>query len=375
MADVTVKKVDELEANFGGAFKLVRHGLDVSSFGIALIDLPPNLDQYPEHDHAHDGQEEVYTVLEGKATLDVGGEQFELEPGTFVRVGPAEKRKIITGDQSARILALGGTPGTAYEISADEQAAGAARLRSRVGPRYRRPRRARAGREPRPRAAPARRRWRARARALRSSAASASRSSAPLPRSVAARRRSWPTPTGSTSCPAWSRRSSRRSARSRSSSPTPAGRRPGAPLGIDTEQWQAAYRSLVLAPLALIEAVAPGMRERGWGRIVNVTSISTREPIAGLVLSNAHRLAAVGLFKTLSREFAADGVTLNSVGPGRIATDRIAELTGTPRRRARAHAAARHPGRPPRPPGRVRRRGRLPVLGAGLVPDRRQPDG
>jgi 3-oxoacyl-[acyl-carrier protein] reductase len=103
----------------------------------------------------------------------------------------------------------------------------------------------------------------------------------------------------------------------------------GAPLGIEVDQWQAAYRNLVLAPLALIEAVAPGMRERGWGRIVNVSSISTKEPIAGLVLSNAHRLAAVGLFKTLSRELAADGVTLNSVGPGRIATDRIAELTGT----------------------------------------------
>jgi len=116
MADVTVTKVDEVEANYGGAFKLIRHGLDVSSFGIAVIDLPPNLDQYPEHDHSDDGQEEVYSVLDGKATLQVGDEQIELTPGTFARVGPAEKRKIITTDSSARILALGGTPGAAYDV-------------------------------------------------------------------------------------------------------------------------------------------------------------------------------------------------------------------------------------------------------------------
>ena len=68
--------------------------------------------------------------------------------------------------------------------------------------------------------------------------------------------------------------------------------------------------------MALIEAVVPAMRERGWGRIVNVTSIATKEPIPGLMLSNSHRLAAVGAFKTLSRELARDGILLNSVAPG-----------------------------------------------------------
>ena len=106
----------------------------------------------------------------------------------------------------------------------------------------------------------------------------------------------------------------------------------GPPLGdtFERTQWEEAYRSLVLAPMALIEAVVPAMREAGWGRIVNVTSISTWEPIPGLMLSNSHRLAAVGAFKTLSRELARDGILLNSAAPGRIATDRIASMSGTP---------------------------------------------
>jgi 3-oxoacyl-[acyl-carrier protein] reductase len=105
---------------------------------------------------------------------------------------------------------------------------------------------------------------------------------------------------------------------------------PGDPLELGREDWEAAYRSLVLAPMELIKAVVPAMRERGWGRIVNVTSVSTKEPIEGLVLSNSHRLAVVGAFKTLARQLPREGIVLNSVAPGRIATDRIAELSGTP---------------------------------------------
>jgi 3-oxoacyl-[acyl-carrier protein] reductase len=105
---------------------------------------------------------------------------------------------------------------------------------------------------------------------------------------------------------------------------------PGNPLEFGREDWEAAHRSLVLAPIALVEAVVPAMRERGWGRIVNVTSIATKEPIPGLILSNSHRLAAVGAFKTLSRDLAGEGILLNSVAPGRIATDRIAGMMGRP---------------------------------------------
>jgi uncharacterized cupin superfamily protein len=117
MADVTVKTLNEFDATHGGAMKLVRHGLGVESFGLQVIDMPPNVDQYPEHDHSDDGQEEVYIVMEGAAILRAGGEEHELRPGTFARVGPGEKRQLVTESDPVRLIALGGTPGKAYEIS------------------------------------------------------------------------------------------------------------------------------------------------------------------------------------------------------------------------------------------------------------------
>jgi 3-oxoacyl-[acyl-carrier protein] reductase len=110
------------------------------------------------------------------------------------------------------------------------------------------------------------------------------------------------------------------------------------PLGFDRDQWLAAYRDLVLAPMALIERVVPGMRERGFGRIVSVGSSAAREPIPYLMLSNSHRAGLLGALKTLSREVARDGVTVNSVLPGRIATDRIVQTAGS--REAAEEAAA-----------------------------------
>ncbi len=103
----------------------------------------------------------------------------------------------------------------------------------------------------------------------------------------------------------------------------------GAALDHEREVWEETYRSLVLAPLVLVEAVLSGMRERKWGRIVNVGSSSVREPIPHLTLSNANRMAAVGLFKTLASEVAADGVTVNTVATGRFATDRLADNWGS----------------------------------------------
>lgn len=101
---------------------------------------------------------------------------------------------------------------------------------------------------------------------------------------------------------------------------------PGDPLGFTRQQWEDAYRDLVLAPVALLHAVLPGMRERGWGRVVNVASTSVREPIPGLLLSSSHRSATLATFKDLARAVAADGVTLNTLMPGRILTDRIAAM-------------------------------------------------
>jgi 3-oxoacyl-[acyl-carrier protein] reductase len=71
------------------------------------------------------------------------------------------------------------------------------------------------------------------------------------------------------------------------------------------------------------------MRERGWGRIVNVGSNTTREPNPALNLSNAHRMAAVGFLKTLASEVAADGITVNTVATGRFATERLADHSGS----------------------------------------------
>lgn len=103
----------------------------------------------------------------------------------------------------------------------------------------------------------------------------------------------------------------------------------GGALDHGLDDWESAYRSLVLGPRLLAGAVVPGMRERGWGRIVNVGSSSTREPIPGLNLSNAHRMAAVGFLKTLSREVAANGITVNTVATGRFATERLADASGS----------------------------------------------
>jgi 3-oxoacyl-[acyl-carrier protein] reductase len=124
---------------------------------------------------------------------------------------------------------------------------------------------------------------------------------------------------------------------------------PGTALQNDLDEWQAAYVSLVLAPRVLVEAVVPGMKKRKWGRIVNVGSTSTLEPIPQLNLSNAHRAAAVAFFKTLSAELAPDGITVNTVATGMFATDRLADDKGSldaARRVARESVPAQRLGEP-----------------------------
>jgi 3-oxoacyl-[acyl-carrier protein] reductase len=94
--------------------------------------------------------------------------------------------------------------------------------------------------------------------------------------------------------------------------------------------------------MALIERTVPGMCERGWGRIVNVSSLAAREPIASLMLSNTHRAGMLAAFKTIASQVAGSGVTLNSVLPGRIATDRNIG-PGKPREQVEAAARAEVP--------------------------------
>jgi mannose-6-phosphate isomerase-like protein (cupin superfamily) len=120
-ADYTAKRIDEMDAGFGGAFKRVRAELGVQSFGVQIIDLPPNIDQYPEHDHAEAGQEEVFWVVRGSGWIEIDGERVDLDPERIVRVGPAARRKLYSGPEGARILALGGVPGQVYEPPAPSQ--------------------------------------------------------------------------------------------------------------------------------------------------------------------------------------------------------------------------------------------------------------
>ena len=95
------------------------------------------------------------------------------------------------------------------------------------------------------------------------------------------------------------------------------------PLGFTRGQWEDAHRALVLSPMAFLERLLPSMASRGWGRVLAIGSMAVREPIDALQLSNAHRPGVVAAFKVLARCYAADGVTLNFLHPGRIATDRV----------------------------------------------------
>jgi mannose-6-phosphate isomerase-like protein (cupin superfamily) len=115
MAPYTSKRIDEMEAIYFGAYKRVRAELGVSAFGIQVIDMPPNADQYPEHDHADDGQEEVYVALRGSGEIEIDGERHPIDPETMVRVGPGVTRKVWPGEEGLRLLIVGGVPGAIYE--------------------------------------------------------------------------------------------------------------------------------------------------------------------------------------------------------------------------------------------------------------------
>jgi 3-oxoacyl-[acyl-carrier protein] reductase len=101
------------------------------------------------------------------------------------------------------------------------------------------------------------------------------------------------------------------------------------PLAFSDAEWERAHRTLVMAPLALTREVVPGMRERRWGRIVGIASTSVREPIGVLMLSNAERSAALAAFKTLALELAGDGITVNTLLTGSIATERSVSMHGS----------------------------------------------
>jgi 3-oxoacyl-[acyl-carrier protein] reductase len=104
---------------------------------------------------------------------------------------------------------------------------------------------------------------------------------------------------------------------------------PGGFDALDDAAWQQAFELNLLSGIRLIRGVLPHMREQGWGRIVTIASSSIKQPLDNLLLSNTFRVAILGLAKSLAIEFAPDGVLVNTVGPGRIATDRVAGLDAT----------------------------------------------
>jgi len=104
----------------------------------------------------------------------------------------------------------------------------------------------------------------------------------------------------------------------------------GPPAGtfenITQEEWEAATRLTLYSAINLSRQVLPGMKERGWGRILNITSIAVKQPVDGLLLSNSLRAAVTGFARTLANEVASDGITVNNILPGYTRTERVEEL-------------------------------------------------
>jgi 3-oxoacyl-[acyl-carrier protein] reductase len=109
----------------------------------------------------------------------------------------------------------------------------------------------------------------------------------------------------------------------------------GRPTTLDDDAWARGFELTLMSAVRLARAVLPAMREGGWGRIVHVTSLSVRQPLLDLTLSNAFRAGVTAFARTLATEVAADGVTVNSVAPGYTATERLEELFSDDYARAR----------------------------------------
>lgn len=121
MSDILIQRIDDLTPHSGEhaiegiQFRPAREMMGVSAWGMNVMDLAPGCTGYPTHDHAADGQEEIYVVLDGEGVLKVGDEEHVVAAGSMVRVPPEVTRSWLTRDKPMRLLALGGTPGKAYE--------------------------------------------------------------------------------------------------------------------------------------------------------------------------------------------------------------------------------------------------------------------
>jgi 3-oxoacyl-[acyl-carrier protein] reductase len=97
-------------------------------------------------------------------------------------------------------------------------------------------------------------------------------------------------------------------------------------MEITLDEWRAAVNLVLLSSVYFAREVLPRMQRRRWGRLLTITSISVKQPIDGLMLSNSLRAGVAGMAKTLANEFGADGITVNNVCPGYTLTDRLTEL-------------------------------------------------
>jgi 3-oxoacyl-[acyl-carrier protein] reductase len=144
------------------------------------------------------------------------------------------------------------------------------------------------------------------------------------------------------------------------------GPKPGAFESLAPTDWEHATSLLLRAPVELVAAALPGMKSRGWGRILCITSIAARQPVDNLMLSNSLRNAVTGFAKTLSRETAEDGVTVNTILPGWTETERVIEIFDA----ADDPAAARAAVLSEIPMGRLAEPREFAGLAAFLVSDR-----
>ena len=143
------------------------------------------------------------------------------------------------------------------------------------------------------------------------------------------------------------------------------------PTATDAAGWQRTIQLLATTPIELTTSLLPGMRERGWGRVVSILSSGVRQPIADLVYSNAGRSVLAAWLKTTARSIAAEGVTLNGVLPGRLSTPRIHELdSGRAEREGTSEDAVRTAHIATIPAGRYGRPEELGALVAFLASER-----
>jgi uncharacterized cupin superfamily protein len=120
VSEIAIKKFDDVgyyegpNSIPGIKFRHAARDLGVTAWGMNILEIEPGCTGYPQHDHASEGQEEVYVVLRGSALLEAEGQKWPLETGTLVRVGPGVRRKLVPGADGLTVLAIGGTPGKAF---------------------------------------------------------------------------------------------------------------------------------------------------------------------------------------------------------------------------------------------------------------------